>query len=136
MAKSSTGAVRASGLALTLQCATALIELMVVAIAAAGFDEVADASPLGRQGTIVAAVALCVVTLIGAGAAWRGVSGALRTTVAILVFVGVGIIALMAFFFLIAGGVPIVFAVLLTHAALSVALIGRTVLGAPSGVKG
>jgi choline-glycine betaine transporter len=113
---------------------TAVVELLVVALASAGFDEVSDAAAFGRPGTTVAAVVIAVVALLATVLAWRGVTGVVRGVTATVVFVVDGIVALMALIFLIAGGTPIIFAVLLAHAAFSVALIGRAVLrSAPTG---
>lgn len=136
MTRSSTGAARTSGLALALLCTTAVIELLALGIAATGFDEVADASPFGERGTVAAALILAVTALVGAVCAWREVSGALRIAVVVLVFAGVGILALMTFFFLIAGGASIIFAVLMAHATFSLALIGRAVLQAAAANEG
>jgi MFS-type transporter involved in bile tolerance (Atg22 family) len=113
---------------LVLLFVTALIELFVVAFASAGFDEVADASPFGHPGTTVAGLAITVIALVGALAAWRGRTGPLRTIVAVAVFTSVGVVAVMALFFVVAGGTPIILAVLLALAAVEIAMIGRAVL--------
>lgn len=126
--RSATGVSRTGGFALVLLFATAAIELLVVAIATAGFDEVAEASPFGRPATIVVAAVAAGIACVGAILAWLGVSGALRTITAVLVFVAVGVIAVMVLFFVIAGGTPIILGVLLAHAAFSLAMIGRAVL--------
>jgi hypothetical protein len=128
VAKSATGVERASGFTLVLLFATAVIELFVVAMASAGFDEVAEASPFGRSGTIVVAAVAAGIACLGAILAWRGVSGALRGITAILVFVAVGVTAVMVLFLVIAGGTPIILGVLLAHAAFSLGMIGRAVL--------
>jgi hypothetical protein len=126
--RSAAGASRTSGFALVLLVATAVIELLVVAIASAGFDEVADASPFGNSATIVVTAVAAGVTCIGAILAWQGVSGALCGITATLVFATVGIIGFMVGYFLIAGGTPIILGVLLAHAGFSLAMIGRAVL--------
>lgn len=123
---------RTSGFALGLLVVTAVIQLSVVAVASAGFDEVAGASPFGRPGTAVAAGVIAVVTLVGAVVAWRGGVGAVRAITAIVVFIAVGIIAMMALSFLVAGGITIGFALLLVLTAVSMAMIGRAVLQSPS----
>jgi choline-glycine betaine transporter len=132
--RSSAGVTRTSGLALALLVVTAVIELLVVAFASAGFEEVSDASAFGPPGTTVAAGVIAVVALLATVVAWRGVTGVVRGITATVVFAAAGIIAVMALFFLIAGGTPIILAVLLAHAAFSVAMIGRAVLrSAPTG---
>ena len=128
MAKSSAQAARTSGLALMLLFTTAAIELLVVAFASMGFDEVADASPFGRPGTTAAVVLIEVTALVATVVAWRGGVGAVRGVSATGTFIAVGIVAMMALFFLIAGGTPIILAILLAHAAFSIAMIGRAVL--------
>lgn len=127
-----TRASRTNGFALGLLLTTALIELLVVAFASAGFDEVADASPFGRPGTAVVSAAIAVVALVGVAFAWRGGAGTPRLITAVLVFIAVGIVALMALFFIIAGGPPIILAVLLALTAVSIAMIGRAVLQQPA----
>lgn len=132
MAKSSAGVVRTGGFALTLLSAAVVIELGVVAIAGVGFDEVSRASPFGRPGTTVAAIIIVAVALIGAVVAWRGAVDPFRGITAALVLAAGGVLAVMALSFLIAGGTPIIFAVLLAHATFSVAMIGRAVLQSTS----
>jgi len=132
VARSVAVVARTSGFVLTLWFAALVIELGVLAIAIAGFDEVSQASPFGRTGTVLAAFVIVVVVLIGTIAAWRGVSGALRGVVAALVFAAAGVIAVLALFLVIAGGAPLVLAVLLAHATFSAAMIGRAVLRSTS----
>jgi hypothetical protein len=50
---------------------------------------------------------------------------------AIAVFTAVGIVALMAFYFVIAGGSTVIMAIVLALAALLIGLIGRAVLQSP-----
>ncbi|MCY1144064.1 hypothetical protein OWR29_39225 [Actinoplanes sp. Pm04-4] len=130
MGKPTSGTSRISGFAVALLLVTALIELFVVALASAGFDEVAQASPFGRPGTATVAAAVAVVAAAGAFVAWRGASTAVRVSVVTAVFAAVGVVALMALFFVVAGGSPIILAVLLALTAVSVAMIGRAVLQA------
>lgn len=126
--RSSAEVSRTSGFALVLLFATAVIELFAVAMASAGFDEVAKGSPFGRSGTIVVVTVVAAVACIGTILAWSGVSGLLRGLTATAVFVAVGIVAVMVLFFLIARGTPIILGVLLAHAAFSLGMIGRAVL--------
>ncbi|WP_203814835.1 hypothetical protein [Paractinoplanes ferrugineus] len=81
-------------------------------------------------------MALAVVTLAGAVAAQIGTSGTVRVIVAVVVSAGAGVIALMALFFLTGGSTTIIFAFLLAHAALFVALIARAALRVPTRTKG
>jgi hypothetical protein len=134
--KSSAKVSRTSGFTLVLLCTATLIELAVVALLALASDDVADASPFGRSGTVVVGVAGGVIAVVGAVVGWRGAVGAVRVVAAALLFVAVGIIAVMVMFFVIAGGVTIGLAVLLAHATFSVAMIGRAVLqSAPVGAR-
>ena len=126
--KAASGASRTGGFALGLMFATAVIELFAVAFASAGFEEVAAASPFGHPGTAIVAVLIAVVALAGVLVAMRDGTGTLRLITAIAVFSAAGVAALMAFFFVIAGGTPIILAVLLAHVAISVGMIGRAVL--------
>ena len=124
---------RTSGFALVLLFVVALIQLVGVAIASAGSDEVADASPFGRPGTAVACAVIAVVALIGVTVAWRPGTRGARVITAISVFVAVGIVALMALYFMLAGGPTFIFAILLILAAIMIGMIGRAVLQSPSG---
>ena len=136
MVKSSAKVSRTSGFALAMFFITTVIELFAVAIASAGFDEVADASPFGRSGTIVVAAIAAGVAVIGSIVAWRGSTGALRGITATIVFIAVGVVALMVLYFVIAGGTPIILAFLLAHAAFSLGMIGRAVLQpVPAGAR-
>ncbi len=121
---------RTSGFALALLFATGLIELIVVGFAGMGFDEVADASPFGRTGTVIAVAVIAVVSLAGVVVALRGAHATARMVTAVVLFVAVGVVAVMALFFLIAGGAPIIFAILLVLTAVSIGMIGRAVLQA------
>lgn len=122
---------RTSGFALVLLFAISLVQLAGVAVASAGFDEVADASPFGRPGTAVACAVIAVVALVGVVVAWRATAGTARMVTAIAVFIAVGIVALMAFYFVIAGGSTVIMAIVLALAALLIGLIGRAVLQSP-----
>ena len=124
---------RTSGFALVLLFVVALIQLVGVAIASAGFDEVADASPFGRPGTTVACVVIAVVALIGVAVAWRAATWRTRVITAISVFLAAGITALMALYLMLAGGPTFIFAILLVLAAIMIGMIGRAVLQPPSG---
>ncbi|WP_158277832.1 hypothetical protein [Pseudosporangium ferrugineum] len=104
------------------------MELLVVAVASIGFDEVADASPFGRTGTALLAVASTVVACVGAVVGWRGASRALQVTTAAALCIAAGLIALTAMVLAINGGNTIIFAFLLAPAALFLALICRAVL--------
>jgi hypothetical protein len=127
-----TKASRTSGFALVLLFVVALIQLVGVAIASAGFDEVADASPFGRPGTAVACAVIAVVAFIGVVVAWRAVAGTVRVVTAAVVYVAVGVLALMALYFVIAGQSTIIMAIVVVLAALMVGMIGRAVLQTPS----
>jgi hypothetical protein len=131
--KSASVTSRTSGFALGLLVVTAVIQLFVVAVASVGFDEVAGASPFGRPGTAIAAGVIAVVTLVGAVVAWRGGVGVVRVITAMVVFISVGMIAMMAMSFVVAGGTTLAFAILLILAAVSLGMIGRAVLQSPSG---
>jgi hypothetical protein len=133
VARSAVKASRTSGFALGLFLVTALIPLFVVAFAAAGFDEVADASPFGWPGTAIVLAVVAVVTLAGAVVAWRGSGGVVRSLTAIGAFVMVAVVVLMAGYFVVAGGLAMGFAILLLLAAVEIALIGNAVLQSPSG---
>lgn len=127
-----TKASRTSGFALVLLFVVALIQLVGVAIASAGFDEVADASPFGRPGTAAACAVIAVVALIGVVVAWRAVAGTVRVVTAVAVFIAAGIVALLAVYFVVAGEPTIIMAIVLALAALMIAMIGRAVLQTPS----
>src|SRR5690349_312803 len=105
----------------------AVIEPVVTGVAATGFEEIADASPLGAHGTFAVGGAAAVVSVVGAIFALRGVDGLLRSCVAVLLGVFAGIIAVVAFILLLAGGMPILFAILLLHATFSIGMIARAV---------
>lgn len=128
MVRSTTKAPRTSGFNLVLLCTASVIELLVVATLAVVSDEVADAAPFGRVGAVVLGAVGAVIAIVGAVVGWRGAGGAVRAVTATLVFVTVGLIAMMTWFFVIAGGVTIGVAVLLAHATFSVTMIGRAVL--------
>jgi len=134
MVRSSANVSRTSGFNLVLLCTAVVIELSVVVALAMASDEVAEAAPFGRSGTVVLSVAGAVIAVVGAVVGWRGAGGAVRNVTAALVLVAVVIIAVMVMFFVIGGGVTIGLAVLLAHATFSVAMIGRAVLqSAPPG---
>ncbi|WP_250000238.1 hypothetical protein [Actinoplanes sp. M2I2] len=117
---------------MALLLTTVMIELFVVGFASVGFEEVADASPFGRPGTAIASAVIAGVALLGTAVAWRGSHGVVRTLAALAVFVAVGVVAMMAVFFIAAGGTPIILAVLLVLVAVSMGMIGRAVLQSPS----
>ncbi|MBG0569111.1 hypothetical protein [Actinoplanes aureus] len=127
MARRTGREARASGFVLSLWCAIVVIELIVTAFAATGFDEVADASPFGRAGTIVVSLAIAAVACVGAVCAWRGAPGPLRVLVAVLLFLGTGLLVLIALFFVIAADVTVILGFLLVPAAVFVGLIGAAV---------
>ncbi|KUL27784.1 hypothetical protein ADL15_33635 [Actinoplanes awajinensis subsp. mycoplanecinus] len=117
-----------NGLALLLFGLPGVIEPAVVAFAATGFPEVADASPFGREGTVIVGVVAAVAAAVGAIVAWRGVSGPFRAATAILLGIVAALVALMAFAFLVSGTVVFVLGVLMIHTAIAVCVIGREVL--------
>lgn len=131
MVKSSTKVSRTSGFNLFLLSTAAVVELLLVAALAVVSDEIADAAPFGRVGTVVLGVVGAVIAVVGAVMGQRGSGGAVRAITATLVFVAVGLIAVMVVFFVVGGGVTIGLAVLLAHATFSVAMIGRAVLQSP-----
>jgi hypothetical protein len=120
---------------LVLLAVTTLIELFVVAFATAGFEEVADASPFGRRGTLIAAGLIAAVTVAGVLVAGRSGSALLRVITAVVVFLALGIVVVMALFFLLAGGTSIILVVLLGHTAVSIGLVGRAVLQSDPGLR-
>ena len=128
MAKSAAGSGWNSGTALLLWLVSAGVELVIVLFAGAGFDEVADASPYGRAGTVVVIVAILAVALAGTVLAWRGAAGAWRVLVGCVLFVAAGLLLAMAIGFLTAGLPAAVLAVLLLLAAVQIVLIGAAVL--------
>ena len=128
MAKSAAGSGWSSGTALLLWLVSAGIELAIVLSAGAGFDEVADASPYGRPGTVVVIAAVLAVALVGTVLAWRAAAGAWRVPVACGLFVAAGLLLALAIGFL-AGGLPAaVLAILPLLAAVQIVLIGAAVL--------
>ncbi|MEV0902377.1 hypothetical protein [Actinoplanes sp. NPDC049802] len=114
---------RMSGFALTLNALFAVIEFGVVAMAAAGFEEVADAAPFGRTGTIALCGVSAVITCAGAVLAWRGVSGPVGALTGILLAASIGLTALLALSLVTAGGAMIILVVPLAHAVFSMATI-------------
>lgn len=117
-----------SGFALVLLWVITVIELVAVAFASAGFDEITDASPFGWPGTAIVAAVIAVVASGGAVVAWRGAAPAVRTFAAVAAFIAVGIVVLMALSFVAAGGTATGFAILLVLAAVMLGMIGRAVL--------
>lgn len=115
------------GLALFLFTVPAVLEPGVTALATLGFPEVAEASPFGCAGTVAVCLAAAGLAVAGAVLALRGVGGALRSTLAVLLGAAAGLVAVMAFYFLFAGSVVLVFAMLLIHATFSLAMIARAV---------
>lgn len=115
------------GLGLFLFAAPAVVEPAVTALAAVMFPEVAEASPVGRAGTVILGVAAAVLSVASVVLALRRARGPVVTIVAVLLSVAGGLLALTAFFFLLQGGALLVLAVLLLHAAFSVAMIVRAV---------
>jgi len=103
VAKPSAGTARSNGFVLALLCTTAVIELATVAVAAAWVDEVAEASPFGRQGTTLVASVLAVLVIVTAVVAWSGAAGAFRVVAGILAAASAGIAAMLALFFLFEG---------------------------------
>jgi hypothetical protein len=128
MVRAATAVSRTSGFALVLLSTATVIELAVVAALATASDEVARAVPFGRSGTVTLCVAGAVVAVVGAIAGWRGATGGARAVTAALVFVAAGLIAVLAVFFVIGGGLTLGLAILVAHATVSVAMIGRAVL--------
>jgi hypothetical protein len=116
---------RTGGLGLFLFAAPAVVESSVAALAAAMFAEIAGSSPLDRIGTIAVGVAAAVLSAFGAVLAFRRAVGALATVVALGLGVVGGLLALIAFAFLFAGGASLIFGVLLVHAVFSIAMIVR-----------
>lgn len=133
MVKLASGASRTSGFALVLLWVVTVIELFVVAFASAGSEEVAEASPFGWPGTGVVAGVIAVVTTAGAVVAWRGADAGIRAVAGLAVFVGVGIVGLMALAFSLAGGSAAGFAILLVLTTVTSGMIGRAVLHARRG---
>ncbi|MFI7543796.1 hypothetical protein [Actinoplanes sp. NPDC049599] len=128
MVKLASGRSRTSGFALLLLWVITVVELVVVAFASAGFDEVADASPFGWPGTAVVTAVIAVVASGGAVVAWRGAGAAVRNVAAVVVFIAVGIVGLMALSLMVAGGTAAGFAILLVLTAVTIGMIGRAVL--------
>ncbi|WP_189082062.1 hypothetical protein [Mangrovihabitans endophyticus] len=113
---------------------TAVIPLASVAVASAGFDQVADASPVGRPGTVLACAVLAVVALAGTVLAWRGTVGSTRTIAAAVLFLAAAVAAALTVFLLIAAGSALGAASLTALATVSLAMIGRALLqAAPHG---
>ncbi|SDT80895.1 hypothetical protein [Actinoplanes derwentensis] len=126
---------RAGGLGLFLLAVPAVVEPAVTALAVAMFPEIADASLLGGAGTIAVGVAAAVLAAVGAALALRGTRGLAASIIAVLLSVAGGLVALVAFSLLFAGGALIIFAILLLHAAFSIAMIVRAVTrSGPEGV--
>jgi hypothetical protein len=123
---------RGSGLALFVFAVPAVMESGVVAFVALGLPEAAEASPFGRGGTFAVCVVAAVLSVVGAVLAWRGVGRSLGSVLALLLGVAAGLVALIAFVFLFSGSVVLVLAVLLIHAAFSIAMIARAVARATS----
>ncbi|GAA3914054.1 hypothetical protein [Actinoplanes auranticolor] len=117
-----------SGFALVLLWLITVIQLVGVAVASAGFDEIADASPFGQPGTAIVAAAIAVVASGAAVVAWQGATPAVCTVAAVATFAAVGIVALMALSFVVAGGTATGFAILLVLAAVMIAMIGWAAL--------
>lgn len=127
MPKESAGPEHVGGLALFLFAAPAVVEPGLLALAAGTFPEVADASPLGRLGTIGLAVAAAVLSAAGAGLALRDSNSRRASAIAILLGVAGGLLALIACVFLFEGGALLILAILLLHAVFSIAMIIRAV---------
>jgi multisubunit Na+/H+ antiporter MnhG subunit len=72
------------------------------------------------------------MALIGVVVAWRATAGAARVVTAGSVFIAVGIVSLMAVYFVVAGGSTFIMAVLMVLAAVMIGMIGRAVLQPPS----
>lgn len=131
--RASAEASRTGGFALVMLCTTAVIELLVIGFASAGFDEVADASPFGRPGTAIVFAVFAVVTLIATVVAWRGGVGAVRVITVSVLSIAVAIVVAMAMLFVTAGGITVGFAILLLLAAISMGMIARALLQPPGG---
>ncbi|GAA1608307.1 hypothetical protein [Actinoplanes couchii] len=136
MSRESVGPENIGGLALFLFVTPAVVEPGVTALAAVMFPEVADASPVGRLGTVVVGIAAAVLAVAGAVLALRRTSGLPASVVAVLLSVASGLLALTAFFFLFSGGALLILAVLLVHAVFSIVMIVRAVTRSrPAGVE-
>lgn len=116
---------RAGGLTLLLMCSAASILLLTGAFGAAASEEVADATPFGRTGTVVVTIGAAVVVCAAAAVAWRTAWSRTRAAVAGLSIIAAVLVATMAFFFLFADPAQVSLGLLLTCAAVLIALGGR-----------
>ena len=128
MARTSTGATRTDSSTLFLLSASVLIELVGVLIAVAGFDEVADASPVGRAGTVLGLAVILILALAGAFVAWRGPAGRIAVVLGITLFAAAGLLTTMVVAFVLGGLTTFILAILLGHATFAVVMIGRALL--------
>ncbi|WP_285471750.1 hypothetical protein [Actinoplanes sp. NBRC 101535] len=109
----------------------AVVELGGVLLVHAGMPDVTAGLPVRGSALSALVVSLIAVTLTGSVAARIGVHGRLRLAVGGAQFVAAGLTTALGLALLTSGGVLAVFTLLLAHAALSMAMVGRAVLRAP-----
>jgi hypothetical protein len=93
----------------------------------AGLPDLVEGVGLGSPATEVTVCAVLLVTVVGAVLAWHGATGATRLIAAAALFVASGLTGALGLSFF-TGGALAVFGILMLHAAVSIALIGRAVL--------
>lgn len=123
------GAPRGHRTALVLWLVPPLCELPVVAMLAVGFDEVARIAAFGRAGTLVVVLAALLLTVVGGVVAWRPdwPGRSVRVSVAALLFVAAGLLAVLMLGFF-SNGSYVVVGLLVAHAVVCVAMLARSVL--------
>ncbi|MBU2664800.1 hypothetical protein KOI35_14960 [Actinoplanes bogorensis] len=118
---------RTDGFSLVIILLTLLIMLFGLVIGALWFDEVADASPFGRAGTVVVAVVMAVIAVASTIVAARGMVAA-RRVASVACFAAAVVALVLALFILLSGGIAISLGFLLGYATLAFGLIGNAVL--------
>jgi hypothetical protein len=111
-----------------------LFELGAVLMIYAGLPDLVDDVAFGSPATPMIVGCVLVVSVVGTVLARRGVSGAVRLTGAVALFVAAGVTAALGFAFATAG-VLAVFTLLMVHTTVSIALIGRAVLRSSIGKR-
>ncbi|GGN80408.1 hypothetical protein GCM10010112_55930 [Actinoplanes lobatus] len=118
---------RSGGFTLLMLCTTASILLLTVALLVTSSEDVADATPFGRIGTLVVTVGAALVVCASAVIARHTAVPAVRATAVGASIIAAALVAVMAFLFLFANSAQFAVGLLLACAAVLVALGGRAV---------
>jgi hypothetical protein len=133
VAESAAGAEQGNGFTTAVLWVTAVVALGVTAAAVLMSDEIADALPFSRGGTVATLSLIAVFTSIGSFVVGRRTGGLLlRRCLIGLLSAGFGLIALAALTLIAAGGIAVGLIFLLVPAAIEIGMICRALIKSPA----